>query len=70
MKLGRNDICPCGSGNKLKKCHPELDGTVIEPEDKEWQEWFEEDLAIGRSNLDRMKLDQLGITDGYFIKYP
>ena len=20
-KLGRNDPCPCGSGNKYKKCH-------------------------------------------------
>lgn len=22
IKLGRNDICWCGSGQKLKKCHP------------------------------------------------
>src|SRR5260370_32216460 len=21
MKVGRNDLCPCGSGRKLKKCH-------------------------------------------------
>ena len=21
VKLGRNDICPCGSGKKFKKCH-------------------------------------------------
>ena len=20
-KVGRNDICPCGSGKKFKKCH-------------------------------------------------
>jgi preprotein translocase subunit SecA len=20
-KLGRNDLCPCGSGKKYKKCH-------------------------------------------------
>jgi uncharacterized protein YecA (UPF0149 family) len=20
-KIGRNDICPCGSGKKFKKCH-------------------------------------------------
>ena len=22
-KVGRNDPCPCGSGKKTKKCHPE-----------------------------------------------
>src|SRR5260221_716356 len=21
MKVGRNDLCPCGSGRKFKKCH-------------------------------------------------
>ena len=21
VKIGRNDICPCGSGKKFKKCH-------------------------------------------------
>ena len=21
LKVGRNDLCPCGSGKKLKKCH-------------------------------------------------
>jgi len=21
MKVGRNDLCPCGSGKKYKKCH-------------------------------------------------
>jgi preprotein translocase subunit SecA len=20
-KLGRNDLCPCGSGKKVKRCH-------------------------------------------------
>jgi preprotein translocase subunit SecA len=20
-KIGRNDLCPCGSGKKFKKCH-------------------------------------------------
>jgi hypothetical protein len=22
-KYGRNSLCPCGSGKKVKKCHPE-----------------------------------------------
>ena len=21
LKIGRNDLCPCGSGKKYKKCH-------------------------------------------------
>jgi preprotein translocase subunit SecA len=21
QKVGRNDLCPCGSGKKYKKCH-------------------------------------------------
>src|SRR5579863_6627400 len=24
-KIGRNDLCPCGSGRKYKKCHGGLD---------------------------------------------
>ena len=28
-KIGRNDLCPCGSGEKFKKCH----GAAIEDED-------------------------------------
>ena len=25
-KVGRNDVCPCGSGKKFKHCHGQLDG--------------------------------------------
>jgi preprotein translocase subunit SecA len=25
-KVGRNDVCPCGSGKKFKKCHGAVDG--------------------------------------------
>jgi len=27
-KIGRNDPCPCGSGQKFKKCH----GAILEDE--------------------------------------
>jgi preprotein translocase subunit SecA len=27
--VGRNDLCPCGSGEKFKKCH----GAALEDED-------------------------------------
>jgi preprotein translocase subunit SecA len=26
VKIGRNDLCPCGSGKKFKKCHGAVDG--------------------------------------------
>lgn len=29
-KVGRNDQCPCGSGRKAKKCHPETVGQTPE----------------------------------------
>jgi preprotein translocase subunit SecA len=25
-KVGRNDLCPCGSGKKYKKCHGATEG--------------------------------------------
>jgi preprotein translocase subunit SecA len=25
-KVGRNDVCPCGSGKKYKKCHGAAEG--------------------------------------------
>jgi len=31
-KIGRNDVCHCGSGLKYKKCHLKLD--AAKPEDK------------------------------------
>jgi preprotein translocase subunit SecA len=30
-KIGRNDLCPCGSGKKFKKCH----GAALEEEEEE-----------------------------------
>ena len=36
MKVGRNDLCPCGSGKKFKNCHlgreEELVGEVFKPD--------------------------------------
>jgi preprotein translocase subunit SecA len=32
-KIGRNDLCPCGSGKKFKKCHGAVDGAPDENED-------------------------------------
>ena len=32
-KIGRNDLCPCGSGKKFKKCHGAADGAADENED-------------------------------------
>jgi len=55
MSVGRNNLCPCGSGNKYKKCclpkEAETERLIREQEDLEWNEWFEADLAIGRQNI-------------------
>jgi len=32
-KIGRNDLCPCGSGKKFKKCHGAVDAPGDESED-------------------------------------
>jgi preprotein translocase subunit SecA len=32
-KVGRNDLCPCGSGKKFKKCHGAVDGASDEGDD-------------------------------------
>jgi preprotein translocase subunit SecA len=32
-KIGRNDLCPCGSNKKFKKCHGAVDGATDESED-------------------------------------
>jgi preprotein translocase subunit SecA len=32
-KIGRNDVCPCGSGKKFKKCHGAVDAAADENED-------------------------------------
>jgi len=29
IKIGRNDMCPCGSGKKYKKCHLDKDNELI-----------------------------------------
>jgi hypothetical protein len=31
MKVGRNDLCPCGSGKKFKKCHLALSPGIFVP---------------------------------------
>jgi SEC-C motif len=31
-QTGRNDVCPCGSGAKYKKCHQQADDTLIAAE--------------------------------------
>jgi uncharacterized protein YchJ len=31
MKVGRNDLCPCGSGRKFKKCHLAIPKSIFPP---------------------------------------
>ncbi|HMA92700.1 MAG TPA: preprotein translocase subunit SecA, partial [Polyangiaceae bacterium] len=34
VKLGRNDLCPCGSGKKFKKCHGAVDGEAASDDEE------------------------------------
>lgn len=51
MRFGRNDKCPCGSGLKLKKCHPELEGCENTFDDKEYWGWLKKDCQLGQEYL-------------------
>jgi len=55
MKTGRNDICPCGSGKKYKKCCLIKDEkAVVEQQVKahaEFEEWFKADIVAGQKAL-------------------
>jgi len=54
---GRNDICPCGSGKKYKKCHLEED-EASEREELA-SEASKRDAALGRADSDK-KDDKAG----------
>lgn len=47
MSIGRNDLCPCGSGKKYKKCCLVKSYEQAEQEEAEWQEWFKKDCEEG-----------------------
>ena len=53
--IGRNDPCPCMSGKKFKKCCLPKMETLQHIEDQNFQEWFENDLALGQQNLKNLE---------------
>ena len=55
MKIGRNDLCPCGSGFKYKKCHMLIEAENQRIENFEWEAWFAKDQAQGKENLAAIK---------------
>ena len=69
MKLGRNSKCPCGSGTKVKKCHPEL--VNHEERDGRWfldmQGFFESctDYVAPESETDATLYKEMGCPLGY-----
>ena len=48
MTIGRNDLCPCNSGKKYKKCCLLKEYDKETQEEKEWQDWFEQDTKRGQ----------------------
>ena len=56
-KIGRNDLCGCGSGKKYKKCCLIAQVQKDVADDIEWNEWFAKDIELGK---ERLKDSQLG----------
>jgi SEC-C motif len=56
-KVGRNDPCPCGSGNKYKKCH--IDRPPVDPKSPEFQAkvWA---LFDGKIEAEKKRKEQFG----------
>src|SRR5713226_10117174 len=56
-KVGRNDPCPCGSGNKYKKCH--IYQPPVEPMSPEFQAkaWA---LFDGKIAAEKRRKEQFG----------
>ena len=50
MKIGRNDLCPCGSGKKFKKCHLLIQDEAKQIENDAWNKWYAQDIAKGKEN--------------------
>jgi len=48
MKIERNNLCPCGSGLKYKKCCLLKENEQEAKETQEWNEWFQKDVELGQ----------------------
>ena len=46
MKVGRNDLCPCGSGRKFKRCHGATTAAVVAFERAEAREELRELASV------------------------
>lgn len=53
-KIGRNEPCPCGSGQKYKKCHGEAASAPPQAEIAALEEWFRETDEIDEYSFDRI----------------
>jgi len=72
-KIGRNDTCPCGSGNKYKRCCLELDQraerdahaavaaalATEQAEDDDFGEWSDELETASNAVVDLIEADEL-----------
>jgi len=59
-RTGRNDPCPCGSGQKYKRCHGAIDGASAKPREPS-DEWIHAQLAKRKANeLRRESIQGLG----------
>lgn len=50
-EISRNDLCPCGSLLKYKKCCLKKQQELQHNENSNFEKWFEEDCKIGIENI-------------------
>jgi hypothetical protein len=72
-KVGRNELCPCGSGRKYKRCHAESDAATVRPSpiaSLSWDEYVREgasrmsaDDVLKLAPRDLMRVDLQGLSD-------
>ena len=59
MKLGRNDACHCGSGQKYKKCHAAADDAAKSADDTEQVNQQEINLDLDLNPFIKPKRNQI-----------
>ncbi len=64
LKVGRNDLCPCGSGQKFKKCCLEKEGAAMVRPQRE-DETTLEDLFVARGESSQIQSDEDLDTGGF-----
>jgi hypothetical protein len=67
MKIGRNEICPCGSGKKYKKCHLFGSRLNIESESHTDNNQYRNNHYVPQWYQSRFVIDKQGCNELYYL---